>query len=259
MSSGASSRPAADGGAFFDERAERYDRAYDARGADGYALRSRMAAVLRLLGNGPGDVLDAGMGPGRLLAELAARDWTVSGIDASREMVIAARRRLPSSAERLLEAEIEALPFPDASFDGFVATGVLEYADLESALREAGRVLRPGGLAVVSYPNPSAWYGGWKTRAWYPTVRAAKRIGRRPPLALPRGSRLVPPPGFHILLAGAGLECFQRESTSYLAIPSPLDQLLPRAAERLGVVLDRRGARFARVLATQVVYAARRR
>lgn len=258
MSSRASSVHVADAGAFFDERAEGYDLAYDARGADGYALRSRMAAVLRLLGSGPGDILDAGMGPGRLLAELAERGWNVSGIDASREMVDAARRRLPDSAELLLEGEIEALPFPDASFDAFVATGVLEYAELETALREAGRVLRPGGLAVVSYPNPRAWYGVWKTRAWYPAVRAAKRIARRPALALPHGSRLVPPNSFRSLLSRAGLECFRSEHTSYLAIPSPVDRLVPRATERLGLALDRRGERFAPLLATQVVYAARR-
>src|SRR5438093_9682034 len=92
--------------AFFDDRAGWYDGAYDRENADGYALRSRMQAVLRLLGDGPGAILDAGMGPGRLCAELQARGWTVSGIDASREMVAAARARLPDAAERLLEAEI---------------------------------------------------------------------------------------------------------------------------------------------------------
>ena len=52
-----------DAPSFFDATSARYDRAYDAQTADGHALRARMAAVLRLVGEGPGDALDAGMGP----------------------------------------------------------------------------------------------------------------------------------------------------------------------------------------------------
>ena len=66
---------------FFNERARAYDRAYDLAGSDGFALRARMKAVLDLAGPGPGEALDAGMGPGRLLGELAARGWTRDGGD----------------------------------------------------------------------------------------------------------------------------------------------------------------------------------
>src|SRR5690242_2504292 len=139
-------------------------------------LRTRMAAVLRRSGDGPGAALDAGMGPGRQWVALAARGWTVSGVDASEEMVDAARARLPEAHDRLLVAPIEALPFADDSFDLVTATGVLEYAAVPAALAEIARVLRPGGRAVVSYPNPRAVFGMWKTRAWYPAVRAGKRV-----------------------------------------------------------------------------------
>ena len=72
-----------DAPSFFDATSARYDRAYDAQTADGHALRARMAAVLRLVGEGPGDALDAGMGPGRLCAELESRGWTAHGVDAA--------------------------------------------------------------------------------------------------------------------------------------------------------------------------------
>ena len=244
--------------AFFDERAELYDRAYDAPGADGYALRSRMAAALRFVGDGPGEALDAGMGPGRLLAELDRRGWTVTGVDASAEMVDTARRRLPSAADRLLQSTIEDLPFPDAAFDVVVATGVLEYAGAERAIPELARVLRPGGLAVLSYPNPRALYGIWKTRAWYPAVRVTKRIFGMPPHGLPRGSGMVRPEGFEKLLTTAKLIPTQTEYTSFLAIPSPLDDLLPRATEALGMRLEGSRPQLSRHLAAQVVYAARK-
>ena len=70
-------------GAFFDKQAERYDRAYDDPGRGGRILRRRLADALALIGDGPGDVLDVGMGAGRLCAELIGRGWTVWGVDLS--------------------------------------------------------------------------------------------------------------------------------------------------------------------------------
>lgn len=247
-----------DGGAYFDERAKRYDRAYDARGADGHALRSRLDGVLRLVGTGPGDALDAGMGPGRLVAALARRGWSISGVDASAEMVEAARARLPEAAGDLVVAEIERLPFADASFDVVVATGVLEYARVEEALADLARVLRPGGRAVVSYPNPEALYGIWKSRVWYPSVRGLKRLAGRPAVALPQGSAIVPPAQFQALLARAGLQPETTEYTSFLLLPTPLDLALPGLSERLGRRLEA-GDHSGRRLGTQVVYSAVKR
>jgi len=244
--------------AFFDERAGWYDGAYDRENADGYALRSRMQAVLRLLGDGPGAILDAGMGPGRLLGELQARSWTVSGIDAAGEMVAAARVRLPDAAERLLEAEISSLPFADESFDAVVATGVLEYSGVPHALAELARVLKPGGRAVVSYPNPEAYYAFWKVRVYYAAVRGLKRLARRPQPEMPRGAGVIPPRRFTPLLESVGLEPLEVVHTSFLVVPPPAEQLLPRLAVRLGHRLERRAQDRARRFSTQVVYAARK-
>ncbi|MDQ4080357.1 MAG: class I SAM-dependent methyltransferase [Gemmatimonadota bacterium] len=253
MSSRASSSHAADAGAFFDGRAERYDRAYDAPGSDGYALRSRMEAVLRLVGAGPGEILDIGMGPGRLLVELERRGWDVSGVDASTAMVMRARQRLPRAAERIIEGEMESLPVSDASFDSVVATGVLEYAEIESAIREIARVLRPGGVAVVSYPNPSAYYVVWKTHVWYRSIRAARRLLGRPQPRVSQGSHLVTIPRLRALMGEAGLHVVATEYTCYLVIPSPADYLLPQTTERLGRWLERNAMRRAGRLSCQVV------
>lgn len=256
MSSRPSSMPTPEPGAYFDERAKRYDQAYDS--PVGYPLRSRMEAVLRLVGDGCGEALDVGMGPGRLASELVQHGWTVNGVDASAQMVAAAQRRMPETPERLVQGEIESLPFADGSFDAVIATGVLEYSDLEGALLEIARVLRPGGLAVVSYPNPGNLYGFWKTRIWYPFVRAAKHIARQPPLTFPRGAQAVPPHRFRERLRAVGLQPRHIEYTSYLVVPAPLDEILPRLTETLGRRLERTGSAFGRRLAGQVVYAARR-
>lgn len=243
-----------DATSYFDGRSASYDAQYDARSPEGYALRSRLAVVRRLVGPGPGELLDAGMGPGRLVAELEAAGWDVSGIDASPAMVEEARRRAPGAGGRLLRAEIEALPFPNESFDAVVATGVLEYADVHRALDELARVLRPGGITVVSYPNPRALYGIWKSGVHYPLVRALKRIGRRPEPWLPRGGPTIAPERFSAFLAETGLSVETVEPASYLVIPSPLDTVVAPLSARVGEALERRASSAAPVLATQVVY-----
>ena len=57
-------------------------------------------------------------------------------------------------------ADLTDLPLPDGAFDGVVAGEVLEHIEAEGlALSEAGRVLRPGGILVLSVPAHPAWFG----------------------------------------------------------------------------------------------------
>jgi SAM-dependent methyltransferase len=195
-----------DVGSFFDQQAARYDAAYDDPGHGGRLLRERLAIAVELLGEGPGDVLDAGMGAGRLCVELDRRGWTVWGIDLSPAMVAAARARLPRRAHELLEGSIAAIPFDGESFDAVAATGVLEYAvdDLPGAARELARVLRPRGRAVISFPSHHAPGNVWRGRVLYPFVRWVKRAvprGRPAPPSVP----LLPLTALESALASAGL------------------------------------------------------
>lgn len=204
-------------GEFFDGEAERYDAAHDRGGSVGNALLRRMTVVIGLLGPRPGKVLDCGMGPGRLLVELERRGWSVGGIDISEEMVARARSRLPQAAESLVQGTVESLPFPVESFDAAVATGVLEYVeDVPRALGEVARVLRPGGVFVVSTPNTSAAPTLWRQRVVYPVARIVKpllRSGRPVPLRRPGLLSLA---RLAELLAAAGLEV---DRVEYLGFP----------------------------------------
>lgn len=197
--------------AFFDAEAARYDASYEADDWAGKFLRQRLRAALAALGNGPGQILDAGMGAGRLVAELDARGWTVTGVDSSARMVELARKRLPKLAERLVEADLAALPFPGGSFDAAVATGALEYVgDLAKGLGELARVLRPGGRAVVSFPNYRSRHALWRRFALYPAARLAKRVL---PLSRPAPMRPlhpISPRRFEELLQAAGLRIVAR-------------------------------------------------
>ena len=110
-------------------------------------LRGRKHAELRLL--------DIACGTGRFLAQVKS-NWPrlpVIGLDLSPPYLAEARRRLsPWSRLELVEGAAEALPFPDASVD--VATSVYLLHELprkvrHAALREAARVLKPGGMLVL--------------------------------------------------------------------------------------------------------------
>jgi len=108
----------------------------------------------------PGDrVLDAACGTGDLaVADLKAGADRVTGLDFSEGMLERARRK-PAPRKDALEwvlGDMLALPFADATFDSAtVGFGVRNVADLELALRELRRVLRPGGrLAILEITQP---------------------------------------------------------------------------------------------------------
>jgi ubiquinone/menaquinone biosynthesis C-methylase UbiE len=244
--------PAADVGSFFDARAGSYDSAYDLIGWGGYVLRTRLQAVLAMIGEGSGDVLDAGMGPGRLCEQLAARGYRVSGVDLSEQMVRAARARLPEAAGRLVQGRIDALPFSDASFDVVAATGVLEYVDsVPVALRELARVLRPGGHAVISLPNRGSMHASSR-RLTDPLARAVRRALSGSCAELARRDRIPALDSFADALAGAGLQLDATRYVAALVLPAPVDRLFPRAVEQLGQALEHR-RRVRRLAATQIV------
>jgi SAM-dependent methyltransferase len=180
-------------------------------------------------------------------------------VDASDEMVAMARERLPDAGQRLLRSEIETLPFDDAQFDVVLSTGALEYTNLGAAIGELARVLRPGGLTVVSYVNRHAAYALWRTRVFYPMVEIAKLVVGQEPRVRPRGrGGLVTAARFRELLAAAGLEPKATVYTSFLVLPSPLDTLLPNLAERLGRSLEGRRSSTTDWLSTQIVFSARK-
>jgi demethylmenaquinone methyltransferase / 2-methoxy-6-polyprenyl-1,4-benzoquinol methylase len=103
----------------------------------------------------PGDrVLDSCCGTGDLAVEAERRGGRVVGLDFSEPMLERARRK--SGAIEWVRGDALALPFEDGEFDAVtVGFGVRNLSDLEGGLREAARVLRPGGrIAVLEITRP---------------------------------------------------------------------------------------------------------
>jgi ubiquinone/menaquinone biosynthesis C-methylase UbiE len=114
-------------------------------------------------GTGSPSVLEVGPGPGhlaeRLLTLVPDLHWT--GLDIDPAMLAAARARLGRSGldERanLVEGDVAALPFGDASFDLVVSSfSAHHWPDAEAGFAEIRRVLRPGATALV-YDLPPSW------------------------------------------------------------------------------------------------------
>ncbi len=120
--------------------------------------------------------LEVGSGPGHDSLPLAERGFRVTGVDLSRNGLVAGRD-LYAREGRVLDAvraDIRALPFRDGSFDFVWNAGVLEHftdPDVARVLSEMRRVARGGGTVLAVVPN--------RLYFWYQAHLALKRLTGR--------------------------------------------------------------------------------
>ena len=130
------------------------DVADNLRGLEAFFHRNRARVVRRLIAKNamPGaPILDAGCGTGLNLRHLPPGS---TGVDINPRNVALVQRRLPN--HRVVQGDVEAMPFADGSFGTVLCTEVIEHIpDPSAALREFARVLRPGGVLIGSVPARS--------------------------------------------------------------------------------------------------------
>jgi ubiquinone/menaquinone biosynthesis C-methylase UbiE len=100
-------------------------------------------AVRWLLGDHPQTVLELGAGTGKLTRVIAGLGHDVHATDPDEAMLQILERQLPGV--RTAQASAEEIPLGDASVDAVVAGQAFHWFDLDRALPEIARVLRPGG------------------------------------------------------------------------------------------------------------------
>jgi ArsR family transcriptional regulator len=135
---------------FFERLAPQWDRLRSLHASEEVVE----AAIVEALGSKPiRNLLDLGTGTGRMLQLLAPRASRAIGLDASHAMLSVARANLERaglSRVELRQGDVYAPPFARGSFDLIIVHQVLHYLDDPArALREAARLLSPGGRIVI--------------------------------------------------------------------------------------------------------------
>ena len=109
----------------------------------------------RLVGPSGKDVVDIGCGGGALVRALTAGGATVTGVEISEQQLAPALANDGGSGARYLIGRAQELPLKDGSVDAAVFMRTLHHVPPDSmltALQEAKRVLRPGGVVFVAEP-----------------------------------------------------------------------------------------------------------
>ena len=134
---------------------------------DNPVLLAEEPVVHELLDARPvGAALDAACGTGRYASELVYLGHSVTGIDATPEMLDEARKKVPGARFEL--ADLTALPLRAGSFDLAVCTLALTHcSELKSPIAELARVVRPGGRIILSDVHPVMTMLGFHAR--YPS------------------------------------------------------------------------------------------
>jgi SAM-dependent methyltransferase len=126
-----------------------------------------------------GPVLEVGCGEGRVIRDLRARGYEPTGVDVSPTMIHHAQEADPDG--RYVVADASRLPFAEESFALVVAfNSLMDIDDLDGAVAEAARVLRPGGRLCACVTHPVADAGVFAERAAQaPFVIEGSYLGRQ--------------------------------------------------------------------------------
>ncbi|MDI6902785.1 MAG: class I SAM-dependent methyltransferase [Methanocellales archaeon] len=124
-----------------------YDDIYVKRGAR--PTKEHIQEILALAGNVSGRVLDVGCGEGIILQHFS----DAVGMDISVKALLLAKKNVD---KELVHSSATHLPFKEHSFDLLVLSEVIQYlndSDVDKMLKDAKRVLKPSGRAIIAAPN----------------------------------------------------------------------------------------------------------
>jgi SAM-dependent methyltransferase len=229
----------------------------------GYLLRLWLDAdadyrdqIVRLVARAhPSDILDLGCDDGAFTARLVEAVGSPKRV-AGLEIVETARRRAEARGIETVVGDLNApLSFEDAAFDLVHANQVIEHVvSLDRFVEEIGRVLRPGGAAVICTENLASWHNIAALAAGFmpfslTNISTRGAIGNPFALAETPADELEPS-WFHTRVLSAqgledifrkhGFEIVERFGAGYHPLPGPLARHMarwdPRHAAFIGVV-----------------------
>ncbi len=178
------------------------------------------------------DLFSEAFGLQQFLFDIAQSNGNIVGIDVSREVIIRAKQtaqRHGVDSSRYLCCDVKQLPLQDNSIDLIISDSTLDHlpdeTEITTALKELRRVLRVGGILILTMDNKSNL-----TYPPYPVIRLWMRLGLAPYFI----GRTLSPAKLRRVLLEIGFDI--EESTAILHYPHPdaLVRLLEHALRRLG-------------------------
>jgi ubiquinone/menaquinone biosynthesis C-methylase UbiE len=170
----------------FESHVAQWKDVYEQAGVDGSIYRKRLEIVLRWIDElaipRREKVFEIGCGSGRCTVALAQRGYLVHALDSVAGMVDSTQERVGQAGVRSSVSvglgDAHKVTFPDRSFGLVLAIGVIPYLHSpQEAFREMARVLRPGGVLLVTAGN--RWRLNEVLDPWLsPLMRPAKRVAR---------------------------------------------------------------------------------
>ena len=208
--------------------------------ADGatYHFHVRRQRVLELLPGKLGCVADVGCGPGVMVDVVRERGGTFDGFDLSPEMVQEAASLYGHLAGvRFRQGNIEKLEVPDESYDQVICMAVIEYLKTpDLALAEIARILKPGGVAIVTVPK--RWHVDRMAVAVTTPFRSlAHAMGKKSADLLPR--LCLQPDELDAAAARAGLKFDGGAQYHFTPFPYPLPRVAPSLFMRLNTPFEK--------------------
>ena len=113
----------------------------------------RVKMFKSFIGNGNQKVLEVGCGTGLFTKEIMETDNEIIAIDISPELLDIARKKFQKNNLTFLLSNAYKTKFSKNSFDFIIGSSVLHHLDVDSALKEFYRLLKPGGKIMFTEPN----------------------------------------------------------------------------------------------------------
>lgn len=127
-------------------------------------------------------ICDLGCGPGVMVDQCVKMGFEFWGVDISEKMIRECINKFGHiESAHFSVGKLQTLDFPDAFFDVVVCMGALEYLDedeVEDALAEMKRILKPGGEIVISLMNKKSFFS-WHRRVRNSIKNSMKGLARR--------------------------------------------------------------------------------
>jgi len=223
---------------YFNDKSVEYRKEYDRVTAEGYSFRVRREKVLAMVPPHT-KVVDIASGPGVMIPGLREKHCDITVTDAAPEMIARTKEEYGEAPDvKAVVGDAYALPFESGVYDVAIAMGLIEYLDDEAKyLNETNRILKPGGMAIITFPNRPAPF-----RAIGRLVLAIARALGKKPTPGNVTHREYTAKGASDLMAQHGFKTEEVVYYNFKVIPFPLDMWLPRltvAQSRLFEHLDR--------------------